>query len=146
MLHAGTIALLVALLTPALAHAQDAKASTPYDGRWSITLVCDDVKEDGRVVKGYEYRFFVDVSNGRLDGQYKAPGTPGSLTMTGTVAPDGGLQITADGVTRLSEYTVGRVAQGTHYTYTMEGRLSGAGGNARRRELRPCAATFARPP
>jgi len=144
MKHACTSAVLLALLAPSLAHAQDARGPTPYDGRWSITLVCEDVKEDGRIVKGYEYRFFIDVGNGRLEGQYKAPGSPGSLTLTGTVAADGGLQVNADGHTRHSEYTVGRVAQGTHYTYTMEGRLSGNAGNARRRELRPCAATFAR--
>jgi len=142
---AGAVAGLLALAAPAAALAQDARTPASYDGRWSVTLVCDDLKEEGRVVKGYEYRFFVDVRNGHLEGQYKAPGSPGSLTMTGTVVPDGGLQITADGITRHSEYTVGRVAQGTHYTYTMEGRLSGTAGSARRRELRPCAASFAKP-
>jgi len=131
-------------LVPAAGTAQESRPTNPYDGRWSVILVCEDVKEDGALTKGYEFRFYADVADGRLKGQYGSPGSPSSVTLVGTVAPDGTLEIRADGNTGKSDHTVGRVPQGTHYRYTMEGRLSGTQGSARRRELRPCTATFAK--
>lgn len=38
-------------------------------------------------------------------------------------------------------YSVGKVAQGTRYSYTLQGKLVGSGGEAKRKELRPCTAT-----
>ncbi len=119
-------------------------ADHPFDGRWSVVLVCPDTTDRSGLVKGYEYDFAVVIRDGALNGAYGAPGHPASVVYTGSVTDDGILEIAATGTTRQSEYTVGRVRQGTPYAYTMQGRLEKASGQASRRELRPCTATFAR--
>ena len=141
----GCAMLALLVLAPAVGLAEDARP-TAFEGRWFVDLVCEDVKENGQLAKGYELRFEAEVRNGRLTGQYGSPGSPSSLTLVGTVAPDGTLELRADGQTGKSDRTVGYVPQGTRYGYTMEGLLSGNQGSARRRELRPCSATFSRAP
>ena len=110
-----------------------------------MLLVCPDTTDRSGLVKGYEYTFAVSIREGAIQGQHGAPGHPASIVYTGTVGDDGTLEIKATGNTGRSDYSVGRVAQGTQYGYTMQGKLVGSGGQATRRELRPCTATFARP-
>jgi hypothetical protein len=120
-------------------------APGPFDGRWSVHLVCPDTKDkNGVLVKGYEYNFSVAIQEGVLLGQHGAPGHPASVTYSGRVSEDGTLEINATGATGKSEFAVGRVPQGTQYGYTLHGKLSDPGGEATRRELRPCTATFGR--
>jgi hypothetical protein len=127
-------------LMPELASA----AGLPYDGRWSVLLVCPDTTDKSGLVKGYEYSFTVSIREGALQGEYGAPGHPASVVYTGQVGNDGTLEIKATGNTGRSEYSVGKVAQGTQYGYTMRGKLEQSRGQATRRELRPCTATFSR--
>ena len=119
-------------------------AGSGFDGRWSVVLVCPDTTDKNGLIKGYEYTFAVSILEGVLQGEYGAPGHPASVVYTGRVSDDGTLEITATGNTGQSEYAIGKVAQGTRYSYTMQGKLVGSGGRATRRELRPCTATFAR--
>ncbi len=141
---------LALLLAGAAASAQApqpaAAPAAAYDGRWAVTLVCDDVKEQGVFVKGYDFRFAVEVAQGRMAGQSGSRGAPGWLALAGTVAPDGALELQAEGISGKSEHPFGRLAQGSPYRYTMQGRLEGDTGSARRRELRACTASFARQP
>ncbi|MES2936589.1 MAG: hypothetical protein V4864_02830 [Pseudomonadota bacterium] len=130
----------------ALAQAPQPAAAAAYDGRWSVTLVCDDVKERDAFVKGYDFQFPAEIAGGQLKGQYGSRGAPGSMALTGTVAPDGTLELRAEGISGKSEHTFGRMAQGSPYRYTMQGKLEGNTGSARRRELRACTASFARQP
>jgi hypothetical protein len=115
-----------------------------HEGRWSVVLACDDVKDKNGLVKGYEFSFHADIKDGRLKGQYGSVGAPNSITYEGTVQPDGTLEIEATGITGKSEFSVGKVAQGTPYKYTMNGSLGLNSGRAVRRESRPCIATFSR--
>ena len=85
------------------------------------------------------------IVDGRLDGQYGTRGAPASVVFAGTVARDGTLEIRAVGHTGRSDFSVGQVAQGSQYSYTMGGRIDGGRGQATRREIRPCIATIARP-
>lgn len=119
-------------------------AENPFDGRWSVVLVCPDTTDKSGLAKGYEYSFALSIREGAVQGEYGAPGHPASVFYAGRVSDDGTLEITATGNTGRSEYSVGKVAQGTRYRYTMQGKLVGSGGQATRRELRPCIATFAR--
>ena len=119
-------------------------AANPFDGRWSVVLVCPDTTDKSGLVKGYEYTFAVSIREGAVQGEYGAPGHPASLVYSGRVSDDGALEITATGNTGRSEYSVGKLAQGTRYGYTMQGKLMGSSGQATRREVRPCTATFAR--
>jgi hypothetical protein len=119
-------------------------APNPFDGRWSVVLVCPDTTDKSGLVKGYEYTFAISIREGAVQGEYGAPGHPASVFYAGQVSDDGTLEIKATGNTGRSEYSVGKVAQGTRYGYTMQGKLVGSGGQATRKELRPCTATFAR--
>jgi hypothetical protein len=121
-----------------------AAAESSFDGRWSVVLVCPDTTDSTGLVKGYEYTFSISIREGAIQGEYGAKGHPASLVYTGRVADDGSLEIKATGNTGKYDYSVGKVAQGTPYGYTMQGKLVGSGGQATRRELRPCTATFAR--
>ena len=109
-----------------------------------MVLVCADTMDRKGPVKGYEYRFAVSIVDGIVSGSYGAPGHPASVTYTGRVEDDGALEIGAAGNTGRAEYAVGRVAAGTQYGYTLQGRLEATTGQAIRREIRPCTATFSK--
>ncbi len=115
----------------------------PYDGQWSVDLVCPDTQDKNGLVKGYEYKFAVTIAGGKLQGQYGAKGAPASIVYSGSVANDGTLEIKAVGNTGQSDYSVGKVTRGTDYSYTMAGKLEHERGQAVRRELRPFTAEFA---
>ena len=109
-----------------------------------MLLVCPDTQDRTGLVKGYRYTFSVSIKDGALQGDYGAPGHPASVAHAGQVGDDGTLEIKATGNTGRSDFSVGKVAQGTHCNYTMLGRLEGSRGEATRRELRPCTATVSR--
>jgi hypothetical protein len=118
--------------------------SSPYDGEWSVVLDCTDTQDKSGLVKGYQFTFHVTIANGKLQGQYGAKGAPASVVYSGEVGADGTLELRASGNTGSSDQSVGKVARGTAYSYTMAGKLEPSRGQAVRRELRPCTATFGR--
>ena len=136
--------LLAGVTTAVQAQADATAMPGPYDGAWWATLHCPDTTDRQGTVKGYDWAFPVQVDRGRLEGRYGSEGMPSSLHWTGEVAADGTLEIRADGRSGSTDYAVGRVATGSRYTYTMGGHLDAARGQAARREIRPCAATFVR--
>ena len=113
-----------------------------FNGRWSTKLVCDDTKDKKGLVKGYKWEFDVIVKQGKLSGQYGEIGAPSSATFVGQVQRDGKVDIEARGNTGKTDYTVGRVARGTPFSYQMNGEFSESTGYATRTQLRPCKATF----
>jgi hypothetical protein len=117
-------------------------SSTTFDGRWAVTLVCEDVGEGGRTAKGYTYNFISDVMEGRLTAQKGQPGAPGSLTWVGVIKADGSAEINAHGLTANPEYAVGHVRPSSPYSYRMRGTFTPMSGKATRTEARPCEATF----
>jgi hypothetical protein len=122
--------------------AERSSTAGPYDGEWSVVLVCADTQDRNGLVKGYEYTFHVSIVDGKLHGQYGAEGAPASVVYSGEVGADGMLELRAVGHTGRSDRSVGKVPQGTGYSYTLSGRLEHTHGEASRRELRPCTATF----
>jgi hypothetical protein len=130
--------------TVALSQQLTEKLSSSHDGHWSVSLACADIKGSKGLIKGYDYNFAATINGGKLEGQYGTAGSPASLKYIGYVLEDGSLEIKASGNTGLPEYAVGKVATGTAYTYTMQGRLNQSSGQALRKELRPCIATFTR--
>ena len=124
--------------------ASNAIAQSAYDGRWTVNLTCADVQTSKGLARGYTYNFAVDVKNGQLDGRFDEPTPPSFLHFAGEVAADGTLFIRADGLSGLPDATVGKVARGTPYRYTMKGKLDGNAGKAERVELRPCTAQLMR--
>lgn len=113
-----------------------------FDGRWAVTLVCEDVRNKESLVKGYTHRFFIDVHEGRVTGQRGQVGQPDSATWTGFIQADGTSEITVSGLTGPPDYSVGHVHVGAPYSYRLRGTFTKGSGKATRVELRPCEATF----
>lgn len=132
------------LSTAAFGQPSAVKLSADHDGQWSVFLVCPDVRDSKGLVKGYDYKFVSTITAGRLEGQYGAVGAPAFLKFVGTVRDDGSLDINASGITGAPETTFGKINAGTPYSYTMQGKLESRSGQATRKELRPCTATFTR--
>ena len=118
--------------------------SAAFDGRWAVTLVCEDIADGGKVAKGYTFNFFSDVKEGRLTAQNGQVGTPGSLTLIGVIKADGSAEINANGLTGNPDYAVGHARPSTPYSYRMRGTFTPTSGKATRIELRPCEATFSK--
>ena len=117
-------------------------SSSDFDGKWAITLICESIRNKEILIKGYTYRFFVDVEDGRLSGRRGEVGQAESLALTGFIQADGTVEITANGLTGNPDYSVGHVQASTLYSYHMRGTFTKASGRATRIELRPCEATF----
>ena len=75
-----------------------AGSSTAFDGRWAVTLVCEDAADSGKVAKGYTLNFFSDVKEGRLTGQDGKIGQPGYLSLVGIIKADGSAEIKVNGL------------------------------------------------
>ena len=133
----------ISLLWLAPARSQPGPAApSAFDGKWFVTLICENVKDKDRVTKGYTFRFPAEIRDGKLSAQHGVENKASSLKLAGTVAPDGSSEITATGYTGNPDYTVGSVNTGTPYSYRMSGSFTATSGTAKRIDLRPCEATF----
>jgi hypothetical protein len=117
--------------------------TSTFDGHWSVTVVCEDARKAGKSTKGYTYTFFADVKDGQLRAQAGQTGQPSSLTMAGTIQPDGSAELHAAGLTGNPDTAFG-VRPGMQYSYTLRGTFTKDLGKLKRVELRPCEATFVR--
>jgi hypothetical protein len=136
------VLMLAATLASASSQAQPARASTQHDGQWAVALVCDDINDKSGGAKGYRFDFPVQITNGQISGQHGTPGQPASVSFSGVVNEGGALDIQANGMTGDPNYAVDKPTKGTRYRYTMQGTLGESSGQAKRRELRPCTASF----
>ena len=133
---------------PAKIPAMQAAAAPPtaspthFDGRWSASLVCEDVEIKGKLVRGYTYNFFSEVKDGRMTTQSGEPGQAASLAMDGLIQTDGTADFYAHGFTGNPDMTVGHVSPKTPFSYHLQGSFTPTRGSAKRVELRPCEATF----
>ena len=128
---------------PSAAPALLPPGSKKFDGAWEVKVECLDHTE-GSLAKGYTLRFTADVKNGVLDGQYKAKGAPGSLTVNGRIQPDGTSELKANGITDEPAYSVNNIARGTPYGYRIKARFDDARGTGSRIEGRTCNCSFAK--
>ena len=126
---------------PSAAPALLPPGSKKFDGAWEVKVECLDHTE-GSLAKGYTLRFTADVKNGVLDGQYKAKGAPGSLTVNGRIQPDGTSELKANGITDEPAYSVNNIARGTPYGYRIKARFDDARGTGSRVEGRTCNYSF----
>lgn len=124
------------------AAATAAPGSSAFDGHWAVSVVCEDVQKLGKLIKGYTFNLFGDIKDGALKAQGGQEGQPASLTMVGTVQPDGTAEIRVTGFTGNPDMAVGHVRSGSPYSYSMRGTFTQTQGKATRVELRPCEASF----
>jgi hypothetical protein len=128
-------AALAAVLLPCLAHAQDANR---FDGKWTTTVTCKNVKNPGGPV-----RFTTEVIDGVLAGQFGADDAPGFLRIDGKVTPAGVGHIYANGRTGAAESVAGRdIPAGSEYKYYVQAKFEGKAGSGNRVEGRACAFKF----
>ena len=122
------------------AAAQPAGDVRRFDGTWEVTVVCPEWQG----ALGYSKVFPVMVSDGHLHGQYDKQYQPNSLTLEGTIQPDGRASIIANGVTGPSKFNIDQVPQGEPYSYIITAQFEGSHGHGKRTELRPCDVDFVR--
>jgi len=137
--HARAVAI-TSLALAASAAAQPAGGVRRFDGTWEATVVCSD----WHGALGYSKVFPVMVSDGHLHGQYEKQDQPNSLTLEGTIQPDGRATISANGVTGPSKFNIAQVQQGEPYNYSITAQFERAHGHGKRMELRPCDVDFVR--
>jgi hypothetical protein len=122
------------------AAAQPAGDVRRLDGTWEVTLVCPEWQG----ALGYSKIFPVTVRDGHLHGQYDLQYQPNSLTLEGTIQPDGRATISASGVSGPSKYNIDQVGQGQGYSYNITAQFEMAHGHGKRTEVRPCDVDFVR--
>ncbi len=128
-----------AAICMALAGPASAQGASAFDGTWGVILTCTAAR-DGAA--GYTFRFLASVQGGVLHGERGVRGQASSLSLDGRIQPDGAALLVVQGLTGNTEYTVGRVAPTTPYSYRMQSRFDTARGTGARTELRPCDAVF----
>jgi hypothetical protein len=130
------------LLTLLLSSASTASAQAPvrmFDGTWYVVVACTTA-EDGAL--GYNWRFQATIANGVLRGVYGIADTPSSMTLEGTIGPDGNALLFASGLTGKPAYNVRRVEPGRPFKYHAKTHFTATHGEGTRIELRPCTLTF----
>jgi hypothetical protein len=133
----GIVGGLTVLAASALA--AGASEAGPFDGTWQTTVSC---AEAGGGL-GYAYRFDSVVRDGVLHGLHGHEGEPGSLTLDGTIGPDGAAKVFARGRTGSPAFVPGRdTPRGTDYGYDVEAHFQDSQGAGARLEGRPCQLRF----
>jgi hypothetical protein len=134
---ASTLALVAALWSGSV------MAGDPgsFDGHWNVLVLCPNTPEG---VIGYTLRFSADVKGGTLHGQQGTPGQSSSMSLDGTIEPDGTAKLTVKGKTGSGFYTTGNVPSGSPYGYDVTAKFQGARGSGERVGDRVCNYTFTR--
>lgn len=129
------------ILATSIAGTVSAQERTPFDGTWSVIITCA-ASQDGAA--GYTLRFMAGVKGGLLHGETGVRGQAGSLSLDGQIQPDGTALLSARGMTGNPDYTIGRLAPATPYSYRLQSRFDGAHGTGARLEVRRCDAVFSK--
>ncbi|MDB5384123.1 MAG: hypothetical protein JWO26_3755 [Rhodospirillales bacterium] len=117
-------------------------APSRFDGAWLITQTCPTTPNGARALT---FSFGGVVRGGALRGERGVPGQPAWLRFEGVIEPDGSAVISARGLTGGSEYTLGRLPNGTPYSYVVHARFDHQRGTGTRQGGRECSIAFARP-
>lgn len=125
----------------AVAPAGRAAGSQPFDGTWNVVVDCAQAPDGARP---YRWRFPAEVRGGSLLGQFRHPEMNASGTLSGQILPNGDAFLRMNGNTGSPQYTLGRVAAGTPFHYTVTAHFGQQSGSGRRNERRQCDLTFTR--
>jgi len=136
----GTFAPLARQRLAGRAEKSVASIPAPFDGTWAVVVDCPT---HGRAA-GYVLKFSGHVKDGVLLAQHGIQGKPNSLTLSGTIQPDGSASIEGRGITGDPRFSVTNEGAGTPYGYRAAARFEGSRGVGSKTEIRPCTLTFAR--
>jgi uncharacterized caspase-like protein len=118
------------LPTPAItAPAATSSDVRRFDGVWYVDVAC---KKWG-ALPDFVRRILATISNGVFRGQQGLPGSPGGITLEGTIEADGAMRAFAEGI-----------GPSGKFSYTMMGRLEGTSGTGTRDD-RDCDVKFTKP-
>jgi hypothetical protein len=112
--------------SPAAAAGRDPAA---FDGTWDVLALCPSTA-DGAF--GYTLQFTAQVKAGVLHGLYGIQGKPSSMTLDGTIQPDGSAKFAAKGLTGDSDYTQAKVKPATPYGYDVTATFKSSRGTGTR--------------
>ena len=109
-----------------------------FDGTWATTIDCEAATR----AEPYSLRLFVAVKDGVLSGNFGTEGQPGSLSLNGSIQPDGSAGIGARGITGDIKFNINQSARGTPYSYRVSARFDEARGSGERLDKRVCHLSF----
>lgn len=111
-----------------------------FDGSWNVVVFCP--QSDGAPASAF--RFMAGVKDGVLHGQRGDGGSRGSVTLEGTIQPDGTARLRASGITNDADEVLGVAPRDTSYVYQVAARFEGSRGLGARVEGRVCHLNFTR--
>ncbi len=117
------------------------RAASPFDGVWSVNMNCPTTP-DGTL--GYSHLFTVRVTDGLLHGEYGKSGSPGWVSLEGSIPPSGKTTLLAHGLTGQAAFAVGRPTEMTPYVFHVDAKFDDAHGSGERIEARQCSFQFRR--
>ena len=133
------LAIVSAVAMSPMARAQVAPAQS-FDGAWAAEVDCPDVGD----VRGYNWRFPVEVRSGVLTGHYQSPSNEAMGSLSGRIRPNGQALLTLVGRTGPEEVAIGHERPGTPFRYTANVRFDATSGFGKRNERRACTLTFSK--
>ena len=113
---------------------------SPFDGSWLVRIICPKTA-DGKT-QGYSRQMVARVDNGVLRGEDGTKGRPLWLVLDGNIETSGTAWINVHGLSGSAGHTLGRLAEGSPFAYTVTGQFSGRKGTGKRDAGRECDLTF----
>src|SRR5579862_1538329 len=136
------LVLMVALAASGLPRSVEAASDAAgFDGTWSVVALCPAT---GGGTSNYTLQFTAQVTAGVLHGVYAGDGKTSSLTLDGSIQPDGTAKFTAKGRTGDSSFSQNNAKPGTPYGYDVTATFKGNRGSGTRVGGRVCNYTFVR--
>ncbi len=111
-----------------------------FDGAWTVVVFCPASES----APASAVRFMAGVRNGVLHGERGNPGTRGSMTLEGTIQPDGLAHLHASGMTNDSDEVLGVSPRDRSFVYEVSARFQGSRGLGARVDGRRCHLNFTR--
>jgi len=111
-----------------------------FDGSWNVVVFCP--QSDGAPASAI--RFMAGVKDGVLHGERGNGGSRGSMTLDGTIQPDGTARLRASGITNDGDEVLGVTPRDASFVYEVAARFVGPRGLGARIEGRVCHLNFTR--
>jgi hypothetical protein len=110
-----------------------------FDGEWSVLQVCDSTQEGAR---GFTWRYGASVKNGYFVGQYRNDGQSPSMSLKGTISPDGSASLRARGISGDADHNMKFAAAQSPISFEVRAKFDGTAGTGERLGGRVCKFTF----
>jgi hypothetical protein len=111
-----------------------------FDGAWNVVVFCPASES----APASALRFMAGVRNGVLHGERGSSGSRGSMTLEGTIQPDGLAHLQASGITNDADEVLGVSPRDRSFVYEVAARFQGERGLGARIDGRVCHLNFTR--